>query len=127
MISTQTIFIKTNRFLPDSTPLNPGVHGEQFATWIAGILTAIYKGVEKPAQEDFGWVVKINRKPYPLLVCCGNRYGSTEEWGTFVTIERSLFQRLFGAKPQTEELDQVFAHLRIEMEKLSDAGAVSVE
>jgi hypothetical protein len=74
---------------------NPGIYGRAFARWLAARLRERGESIEEIIPEDFGWCVILRRKPYLLWLACGNRDGSTTEWGAYVVAEPSLVGRLF--------------------------------
>jgi hypothetical protein len=73
---------------------NPGRFGLALATWIREKFIAQGQAIpEDPIPEDWGWIVMVQRKPFPLWVGCGNEDGNTTRWGLFVKAEPGFFQR----------------------------------
>ena len=94
---------------------NPGRFGQALAIWLQKKLIAqIDVSSEAPIPEDWGWVVMVQRKPYPLWIGCGNEDGSIERWNLFVEAEVSLFQKIFKRLDpalQVNSLEQLLEEL----------------
>jgi hypothetical protein len=91
-------FVTTDHFAVEpgeDAQTNPGIYGRAFAHWLAARLRERGEPVEEVIPEDFGWCVMLRRTPYRLWIACGNRDGSTTEWGAYVVAEPSLVGRLF--------------------------------
>jgi len=107
------LWFTTSFFSPrpdEEEKTNPGLFGEELATWVRSHLIATgYDITEEPIPEDWGWVVMVQRKPFPLWVGCGNEDGSLARWRVFVEAEPGLVQRLFkriDTKPSANALER---------------------
>jgi len=106
----QSYFIKSEFFKVEpgeDAETNPGVYGREFSSWLAAELRKRGIAAEEAIPEDFGWCVVLQRKPSFLWVACGNREGSTSEWGAYVVSEPSFFQRIFGRAAPANELERI--------------------
>src|SRR5690625_3375172 len=74
---------------------NRGCYGKALGEWLAEELRKRGVDVEGAIPEDFGWVVMVSRKPFPLWVACGNDDGCENRWVMFAVAEPSVFQRIF--------------------------------
>lgn len=93
---------------------NPGRFGKALAQWIAEELRKAGTAIEGVIPEDFGWVVMVYRKPFPLWIACGNEDGSEERWVMYVVAEPSLFQRVLrrvNPAPAVAELEERLARI----------------
>jgi hypothetical protein len=91
-------FVTTSSFAVEpgeDAETNPGIYGRAFAHWLTDRLRERGEPVEAIIAEDFGWCVMLRRTPYRLWIACGNRDGSTTEWGPYVVAEPSVVARLF--------------------------------
>jgi hypothetical protein len=90
---------------------NPGRYGRALARWVSEQLKRRGVPVEEVLPEDFGWVVMVARKPFPLWVACGNEDGSTSRWSMFVAAEPSPWQKLFRSVDPRPAVAELEAHL----------------
>ena len=86
---------------------NPGRYGKEFASWMSEQLRARNEVVSQVVAEDFGWCVVLGTEPARVWIACGNRDGSTNEWGAYVVAEPTLAQRLFKRSGVRAELDRL--------------------
>jgi len=86
---------------------NPGRYGRAMARWVADKLRERGQSVEEVFGEDWGWCILLARQPYRLWIGCGNRFGSTTEWGAFVGADLSLFQRMRGSTDARQSVERV--------------------
>jgi len=74
---------------------NPGRFGQALALWVREKLMAQgWITSEDPIPEDWGWLVMVQRKPFPLWVGCGNEDGNPKRWVLFVEGKPCFFQRI---------------------------------
>jgi hypothetical protein len=71
--------------------------------------------------------VILRQKPYLLWLACGNRDGSTTEWGAYVVAEPSLAQRLFRRVDRGLEVTRLSALLEQIVLSIPGASNHSVE
>jgi hypothetical protein len=106
---------------------NPGIYGRAFAHWLADRLRDHGEPVEGVIPEDFGWCVMLRRNPYRLWIACGNRDGSTTEWGAYVVAELSLAGRLFRRVDPGPEIARLTALLEQIVLSIPGASSHTVE
>ncbi len=103
---------------------NPGRFGQALAIWIrTQLIDQGYTLVDEPIPEDWGWVVMVQKKPFPLWVGCGNEDGSTTRWSVFVEAELSIFQKLF----KKIDPDPMVKSLEIQLEEMLQAETKSLD
>ena len=94
---------------------NPGRYGKQLAEWIKEKLILKDHHIEQDIiPEDWGWLVMVQRKPFPLWVGCGNKDGSTEQWMVFVETEPNYLQKLL----KKADPDSLLIQLQEEVEQI---------
>jgi hypothetical protein len=92
------LWFTTSKFEPiagEDKETNPGRFGKALAIWVRQKLLARGKPItEEIIPEDWGWVVMVQRKPFPLWIGCGNEDGSKTRWSLLVTAEPNIFQKI---------------------------------
>ena len=92
------LWFTSSKFSPvlgEEEKTNPGRFGQALAAWIREMLVEQgYPDVESPIPEDWGWVVMVQRKPFPLWIGCGNEDERTNRWGLFVKAEPVFLGKL---------------------------------
>ena|ERR1700753_993333 len=82
--------------------INPGLWGKRLADFIRDGLRTHGFETKEPIAEDWGWVVPVANKPFPLWIGCG-RYQAYEN-GYLCFIEpHTPFIRRFFKKIDTRE------------------------
>ena len=94
----EVIFI-TDMFQPaeeENIHHNTGIFGNKLANWIAGKLVN-YDYKPKVIQQDWGWQVLLEEKPYLLYIGCHNLWDGEDldagfvKWRCFTKIEETGF------------------------------------
>lgn len=92
------LWFTTTSFAPtpgEEEQTNPDRYGEALAGWVRGrLVDAGFDSTESPIPEDWGWMIMVQRKPFPLWVGCGNETGSRSRWGLFVEAGLGPIQKL---------------------------------
>jgi hypothetical protein len=130
MDSSPHIWVQTSFFQAEPGEdefTNPGIYGCSLANWIAEKLRDRNEPVQRIISEDWGWCIILNRKPYAVWIGCSNRNGRTDEWGVFVAVEPSIFQKVFGQSDVKKRVDYVFLLLKEIMNEVPGFTKVWVE
>lgn len=92
---------------------NPGRYGKALADWLATELGKRGHAVDQVLPEDFGWLVRLARRPFSLYLVCGNVDGSTTEWAVSAFAEPSMVQQFFRRRQVAGALLDLWSHVQI--------------
>ena len=90
--------------------INPGQYGKRLADFLYTGLQALGYEAFEPIAEDWGWMISVENKAFPLWIGCGN-YEEYPEDGFLCFIEphkpviRKFFKKI-DTKEQVEKLQQ---------------------
>jgi hypothetical protein len=89
---------RSARFPPcegEEDEINPGRWGKRLAEFlVAGLSSHGYK-VEKPAAEDWGWIVWIENDSFPMWIGCGNYEEYPDGFLCFIEPHKKTIWRWF--------------------------------
>ena len=88
---------------PDDEQINPGVYGEELATWVREHIGAHGLPAQDHFGEDWGWMVVFG-SDFPAWIGCGNVNGETDHWLCFCAVHRGVLDRLLRRPPETAAL-----------------------
>ena len=114
---------------PDEEQVNPGVYGEELASWIHEHIGTFGRPAADHFGEDWGWMVVFGRD-YPAWIGCGNVAGEEEEWHCFCEARVAMMDRLLGRPGPQEARDttvRALAALLATLDEISDVEWFSVD
>lgn len=83
MSPTTTVRFRSAAFKPqrpEEDQVNPGVYGEELASWLAERIMEAEGLKSRVDFEDFAWLVELPLGDGTAWLLCANEYGSDEIW-----------------------------------------------
>ena len=73
---------------------NPGIFGKRLAGFLANEFGRLELGGGEPVAEDWGWMVPLKNREFPLWLGCAS-YDSPPEWLVFIEPSQPWVRKLF--------------------------------
>lgn len=91
---------RSDRFGPyegEEAEVNPGRYGKRLAEFLVQGLQIAGFRCEQPIAEDWGWVVRVDNKAFPLWIGCGNSDEYPNGFLCFIEPHKPIIRRFFRA------------------------------
>jgi len=87
--------------------VNPGLYGRRIAEFLAEGLRSQGFEVAKPLPEDWGWVVEMENKEFPLWIGCGHQGEYPDDFLCFIEPHKPEIWRLLKRVNTTEHVQSL--------------------
>jgi len=121
-MKTQVEF-KSDKFPPydgEEEEINPGLWGKRLAEYLQDNLPSHGINVTCIGPEDWGWMVELENKEFPLWIGCGHQYGGKSEFLCFIEPSQPFIRKWFKKIDTKESVNRVVNALANVLESDSD-------
>jgi len=121
-MKTQVEF-KSDKFPPyegEEEGINPGLWGKRLAEYLQQNLPLHGLKVTCIGSEDWGWMVELENKEYPLWIGCGHQSGEKDEFLCFIEPSTPFIRKWFKKIDTKNQINHVAAALAKVFESDSD-------
>ncbi|MDK9718360.1 MAG: hypothetical protein OEL57_10720 [Trichlorobacter sp.] len=90
--------LRSNMFPPyegEEEEINPGLWGKRLAEYLLENLSKEGVNVVGIGAEDWGWIVTLENKEFPLWIGCGHQYGEDDEFLCFIEPSKPYIRKWF--------------------------------
>jgi len=112
-MKTQVEF-KSDKFPPyegEEEGINPGLWGKRLAEYLQKNLPLHGLKVTCIGSEDWGWMVELENKEYPLWIGCGHQSGEKVEFLCFIEPSKPFIRKWFKKIDTRNQINHVAAAL----------------
>ncbi len=101
---------KSEKFPPyegEEEDINPGLWRKRLAEYLQNRLPSLGVPVVCIGSEDWGWMVEIDNKDFPLWIGCGHQYGPADQFVCFVEPSKPVIRKWFRKIDTTAQVHRV--------------------
>lgn len=113
-MKTQVEF-RSDKFPPydgEQEEMNPGLWGKRLAEYLQKNLPHYGVQVMGIGAEDWGWMVELENREFPLWIGCGHQSGDNDAFLCFIEPSKPLIRKWFKKIDTTVQVGRVSEALK---------------